>query len=92
MTNTHIVVCIRPDTLTNTHTAVVFMFGIPHSVFEDAWFAFLTTSDLVLCFLLQQSAAVHVAMDSAPDRTCAPVPTATSPRPVDPNPVRNMTL
>lgn len=36
---------------------------------------------------LQQSAGVHVEMVSAPGPTCAPVPTARSPHPVDPSQV-----
>lgn len=36
---------------------------------------------------LQQFAEVHVEMVSAPGPTCAPVPTARSPHPVDPSQV-----
>jgi len=41
----------------------------------------------VSCSSLQRSAGVHVEMVSAPDPTCAPVPTARLPHPVDPNQV-----
>ncbi len=43
--------------------------------------------DQVSCSSLQRSAGVHVEMDSAPDPTCAPAPTARLPHPVDPSQV-----
>lgn len=40
-------------------------------------------TDLTCSVFLQQSAGIHVAMASAPDPTCAPVPAVSSPQAVD---------
>ena len=59
----------------------------------DCYFILHLTEDVLMlfdrvsCFSLQRSAGVHVEMVSAPDPTCAPVPTARSQHPVAPSQV-----